>query len=58
MVVANISDSWVVLGIASDDDAITVVQLVVDLKPDLPCKSLLTDHEFLYARTAAVADVV
>jgi hypothetical protein len=45
-------------GIASDDSAIIVVQLIVDLKPDLPCKSLLTGHEFWCAGTTTVADIV
>jgi hypothetical protein len=35
-----------------------VVQLIVHLKPNLPRKSLLTDHEFLCAETMTVADVV
>jgi hypothetical protein len=35
-----------------------VVQLIVHLKSNLPCKSLLTDHEFLCAGTTVVADVV
>jgi hypothetical protein len=35
-----------------------VVQLFVHLKPNLPRKSLLTDHEFLRAGTIVVADVV
>jgi hypothetical protein len=35
-----------------------VVQLIVHLKPNLPCKSLLTGYEFLCAETMAVADVV
>jgi hypothetical protein len=35
-----------------------VVQLIVHLKPNLPRKSLLTDHEFLCAETMAIADVV
>jgi hypothetical protein len=35
-----------------------VVQLIVHLKPNLPRKSLLTGHEFLYAETMVVADVV
>jgi hypothetical protein len=34
------------------------VQLIVHLKPNLPRKSLLTGHEFLCARTTAVADIV
>jgi hypothetical protein len=34
------------------------VQLIVHLKPNLPCKSLLTGHKFLCARTTVVADVV
>jgi hypothetical protein len=34
------------------------VQLIVYLKPNLPRKSLLTDHQFLCAGTMAVADVV
>jgi hypothetical protein len=35
-----------------------VVQLIVHLKPNLTRKSLLTGHEFLYAGTMVVADVV
>jgi hypothetical protein len=35
-----------------------VVQLIVHLKPNLPRKSLLTNHEFLCAETMVVADVV
>jgi hypothetical protein len=35
-----------------------VVQLIVHLKPNMSRKSLLTGHEFLYAETMAVADVV
>jgi hypothetical protein len=35
-----------------------VVQLIVHLKPNLPRKSLLTEHEFLCAETMAVVDVV
>jgi hypothetical protein len=35
-----------------------VVQLIVHLKPNLACKSLLTGHEFLCAGTTVVADVV
>ena len=35
-----------------------VVQLIIHLKPNLPRKSLLTDHEFLCAGTTAIADVV
>jgi hypothetical protein len=46
------------LGTAFDDDVINVVQLIVHLKPNLPRKSLLTDHEFLCARTMVLADVV
>jgi hypothetical protein len=34
------------------------VQLIIHLKLNLPCKSLLTDHEFLCAGTTAVADIV
>jgi hypothetical protein len=34
------------------------VQLIVHLKPNLPCKSLLTGHEFLCVGTMVVADVV
>jgi hypothetical protein len=34
------------------------VQLIVHLKPNLPCKSLLTGHKFLCARTTVVANVV
>jgi hypothetical protein len=34
------------------------VQLIVHLKPNLPRKSLLTEHEFLCAGTMDVADVV
>jgi hypothetical protein len=34
-----------------------VVQLIVHLKPKLPRKSLLTDHEFLCTGTMVVADV-
>uniref|UniRef100_A0A804MT81 protein-serine/threonine phosphatase n=1 Tax=Zea mays TaxID=4577 RepID=A0A804MT81_MAIZE len=55
---ANIGDSRVVLGTAFDDDVINVVQLIVNLKPNLPHKSLLTGHEFLCAGTMGVADVV
>jgi hypothetical protein len=35
-----------------------VVQLIVHLKPNLPRKSLLTDHKFLCVGTMTVADVV
>uniref|UniRef100_A0A804Q0J7 Uncharacterized protein n=1 Tax=Zea mays TaxID=4577 RepID=A0A804Q0J7_MAIZE len=58
MVVANIGDSWVVQGTASDGGAIIAVQLIVHLKPNLPRKALLTGHEFLCAGTTDVADVV
>jgi hypothetical protein len=58
MVVANIGDSWVVLGIASDDGVITTIQLIVHLKPNLTRKSLLAGHEFLCVGMAGVADVV
>jgi hypothetical protein len=34
------------------------VQLIIHLKLNLPCKSLLTDHEFLCAGTMVVDDVV
>jgi hypothetical protein len=34
------------------------VQLIVHLKPNLPRKSLLTNHEFLCAGTMAVANVM
>ena len=34
------------------------VQLIVHLKPNLPCKSLLTGHEFLCAGMTVIADVV
>jgi hypothetical protein len=34
------------------------VQLIIHLKLNLPCKSLLIGHEFLYAGTTTVADVV
>jgi hypothetical protein len=34
------------------------VQLIIHLKLNLPCKSLLTGHEFLCAGTTIVADVV
>jgi hypothetical protein len=34
------------------------VQLIIHLKLNLPRKSLLTGHEFLYAGTTVVADVV
>jgi hypothetical protein len=57
-VVANVGDSWVVLGTASGGNAITTVQLIVHLKPNLPRKSLLTGYEFLYVGTTVVADVV
>jgi hypothetical protein len=58
MVIANVGNSWVILGTASGDGTITVVQLIVHLKPNLPRKSLLTGHEFLCARTSAIADIV
>jgi hypothetical protein len=58
MAVVNVGDSRVVLATSSDDGAITVVQLIVHLKPNLTRKSLSTGHEFLCARTTAVADVV
>jgi hypothetical protein len=35
-----------------------VVQLIVHLKPNLPRKSLLTDHEFLCIETMIIANVV
>ena len=34
------------------------VQLIVHLKPNMPCKSLVTGNEFLCARMTVVADVV
>ena len=34
------------------------VQLIIDLKPNLPSKLLLTDHEFFCAGTMAIADIV
>jgi hypothetical protein len=55
---ANVGDSRVVLGTAFDDNAINVVRLIVRLKPNPPCKSLLTGHEFLCAGMMTVADVV
>jgi hypothetical protein len=58
MIVANISDSRIVLSTASDDGAIIVVQLIVHLKPNLPRKSLLTGHKFLCAGTTTVVDIV
>jgi hypothetical protein len=57
MVVANVGDSRVVVGIAFDDDAI-MSSLIVHLKPNLQRKSLLTGHEFLCVGTMVVADVV
>ncbi|AQK52500.1 putative protein phosphatase 2C 33 [Zea mays] len=36
MVIANVGNSWVILGTASGDGTITVVQLIVHLKPNLP----------------------
>jgi hypothetical protein len=42
MIVANVGDSRAVLGTTSDDGAIAAVQLTVDLKPNLPRKSLPT----------------
>uniref|UniRef100_A0A804ULI8 protein-serine/threonine phosphatase n=1 Tax=Zea mays TaxID=4577 RepID=A0A804ULI8_MAIZE len=58
MVITNVGDSRVVLGTASDDGAITTVQLIVHLKLNLSRKSLLIDHEFLCAGTTTLADVV
>jgi hypothetical protein len=34
------------------------VQLIIHLKPNLPCKSLLTEHEFMCARMTTIAVVV
>jgi hypothetical protein len=34
------------------------VQLIIHLKPNLPCKSLLTDHEFLCAGMMVIAAVM
>jgi hypothetical protein len=34
------------------------VQLIIHLKPNLPCKSLLTDHEFLCAGMTTIVAVV
>eukprot|EP00267_Zea_mays_P045850 XP_020398182.1 probable protein phosphatase 2C 34 [Zea mays] len=58
MVVANFGDSQVVLGTTSNDGAITAVQLIVHLNPNLLRNSLLTDQELLCAGVATIADVV
>ncbi|PHT73138.1 hypothetical protein T459_23923 [Capsicum annuum] len=36
LVIGNIGDSRVMLATRGEDDSLTVVQLIVDLKPDLP----------------------
>jgi hypothetical protein len=57
MVVTNAGDSWVVLA-PHPKTALSHRPAHHHLKLNLPRKSLLTGHEFLCARTTAVADIV
>jgi hypothetical protein len=58
MVIANADDSRVCSGHRNRRRCHHVVQLIIYLKPNLPRKSLLTDHEFLCAGMTTIVAVV
>jgi hypothetical protein len=58
MVVANVGDSQVVLGTASDDGAITAFNSSSTWSPTCHVSQVLIGHEFLCTGMTAIADVV